>query len=541
MPLKRVLTILLAALAASLLQARVHVVAASKEKVLHSFGKPKTKDGTSPYAGLVFDTSGTNLYGTTAYGGAEGNGTVFELLPGSNGNWSEKLLHFFYKKEGSFVNAGVIFDGAGNLYGTTVQGGILGGCGGNGCGGVFELTPGANGTWTEKGLYQFTGGEDGAAPYASLLFDAAGNLYGTTAVGGNLSACSGHGCGVVFQLAPGTNGTWVETVLYKFMGGKDGYQPYASLISDSAGNLYGTTEFGGNLTACSGYGCGVVFQLTPGANGSWSEKVLHAFAGEDGAGPYAGLTFGTSGNLYGTTASGGNTSCGGNGCGTVFELTPGANGKWTNKVQYRFNGTNGQNPVAGLTLDKSGNLYGTASFGGNVSCNNGKGCGTVFKLTPRPHETWAGEVLHRFDGRYGDWPEAGLVLDPTGNLFGTTMVGGNYNNGIVFENHAAKLMPRSSTLVRKNRKFRCFAAKGRSRSCGPATAKTWAHFLPGRGQPALPSTGRTCGSQTTGTARLASCGPATARAWAHSRLGKGPTRSGWLLTERTCGLRMVSE
>jgi uncharacterized repeat protein (TIGR03803 family) len=182
---------------------------------------------------------------------------------------------------------------------------------------IFELTPNPDGSWKEKVLHTFMDGKDGESPNGALIFDQAGNLYGTTVGGSNLGDCDGVGCGTAFKLTPNPDGSWTESVLHHFTGGKDGADPAAGLIFDHAGNLYGTTEAGGNLNCNSGVGCGVVFKLTPNSNGGWQERVLHAFTDRAGAFPLAGLIFDAAGNLYGTTGGDGTTTFG-----SVFEITP---------------------------------------------------------------------------------------------------------------------------------------------------------------------------------------------------------------------------
>src|SRR5271157_110097 len=378
------------------------------EKVLHSFNNNGT-DGALPYAGLIFDAAG-NLYGTTWLAGTYGYGTVFELTPTAGGGWTEQVLHSFGNgTDGNQPVAGLIFDAAGNLYSTTVGGGDYD------YGTVFELTPAAGGGWTEQVLHSFGNGTDGASPYAGLIFDAAGNLYGTTYLGGT------YGYGTVFELTPAAGGGWTEQVLYSF-DYTDGAHPEAGLIFDFAGNLYGTTAFGGTGTFRSG-GCGTVFELTPTAGGGWTEKVLYSFGNSlsDGLGP-GGLIFDAAGNLYGTTAYGGTY-----GGGTVFEVTPAAGGGWTEQVLRSFNGTDGAFPSAGLIFDAAGSLYGTASEYGAY------GDGTVFELTPGGGGNWAEQVLHSFNGTDGDGPGAGLIFDAASNLYGTTSGGGTYGYGTVFE------------------------------------------------------------------------------------------------------------
>jgi len=388
--------------------------AASTEQVLYSFCTlSNCTDGATPSASPIFDAAG-NLYGTTLYGGAYGCGTVFQLAPAANGTWTEAVLYSFCSggTDGAYPYASLIFDAAGNLYGTTEWGGAYG------CGTVFRLAPAANGTWTEAVLYSFGNGTDGQNPLAGLIFDAAGNLFGTTYGGG------AYRVGTVFELAPGTNGKWTEKVLHSF--GKDGFSPVASLIFDPAGHLYGTTSDGGF------YGWGTVFQLTSGARGKWTEKVLHSFGnGNDGHEPYAGLTLDAAGNLYGTTWAGGSGSCYYGGCGTVFRLSPGKKGKWKEQVLHRFsaNGTDGFQPYAGLILDAAGDLYGTTYLGGAY-----EDLGTAFRLALGTNGKWTEKVLHSFGrGTDGDGPWGSLIFDAAGNLYGTTQGGGAYGRGTVFE------------------------------------------------------------------------------------------------------------
>ena len=227
----------------------------------------------------------------------------------------------------------------------------------------------------------------GLEPDAGLIFDAAGNLYGTTYYGADQSCgYEDYGCGTVFELTPKAGGGWTENVLHRFSG-KDGESPSTTLILDASGSLYGTNPLGGDQSCGNGYGCGTVFKLTQKADGIWTETVLHVFdgGGENGYSPEASLIFDASGNLYSTTYEGGALSCYyGYGCGTVFELTPTARGKWAEKILYTFNnnGIYGSGPVASLIFDTSGNLYGTTIRGGNQTCGNNDGCGTVFEITP---------------------------------------------------------------------------------------------------------------------------------------------------------------
>jgi len=423
---KKVLFLLIAipVVVSGFLTAVIPTFAASKYKVLYRF-KNNDKDAAQPSGPLIFDAAG-NLYGTSLQGGVYGReggdagyGTVFQLIPGRNGKWKEKLLRSFNGTDGYNPNGGVTFDAAGNLYGTTYNDSN-----------AFQLTPGANGKWTEKVLYSFSGGSDGFLPNSSVIFDAAGNLYGTTSWGGD-PICS---CGVVFELSPSANGSWTEKVLHTFIGGKDGTFPNG-VVFDAAGNLYGTT-YGGGLTDR-----GTVFELTPGANGQWSETVLHTFNGKDGSHPETGLIVDAAGKLYGTTTYGGVLGSGCNestcGTGTVFRLTPGKEGEWKEKVLHSFrpDGKDGSSPDSSLSFDANGNLYGTTYTGG---IHGSYGFGTVFRLAPGANDKWKETVLHKFSsGGDGGNPASGLIVDGVGNLYGTAENGGNHGLycqcGTVFE------------------------------------------------------------------------------------------------------------
>jgi len=336
------------------------------ETVLHSFGNGT--DGSGPEAGLILDSAG-NLYGTTAFGGIYGLGTVFELSPRAGGGWTETVLHSFGNGNDGQLPVAPLVYADGNLYGTTNGGGI------HDAGTVFELSPNGGGGYTETLLHNFgnPATNDGSYPSAGLVFDSAGNLYSTTSQGGI------HGFGTAFELSPRQGGGWTETLLHNFgnPSTNDGYIPYTGLIFDSAGNLYGTTSGGGI------HGGGTAFELSPRGGGSWTETVLHNFGGgTDGAYLLAGLAMDTAGNLYGTTDSGGiHSNCSG-GCGTAFELSPRQGGGWTERVLHNFgSGADGNEPAAGLVLDSAGNLYGTTEGGGIHSCG-GLGCGTAFKIAP---------------------------------------------------------------------------------------------------------------------------------------------------------------
>jgi uncharacterized repeat protein (TIGR03803 family) len=349
--------------------------AASKYKTLYKFSGGK--DGKFPQASLIFDQAG-NLYGTTAGGGAHQWGIVFQLVPNLDGSWKENVLHQFTGgNDGGEPLAGLIFDQAGNLYGTTTQGGTC--VFKQGCGVVFKLTPKGDGTWTESVIHSFKY-TDGATPTAGVVFDPAGNLYGTTSGGG-----AHEGAGTVFKLAHNPDGSWTESVLHNFCSRQncsDGVGPEAGLVFDLVGNLYGTT--------------GKVFKLTPNPDGSWTESVLHSFCSRPNCGdeelPEGSLIFDQAGNLYGTTLLGGVLNQG-----TVFKLTPNADGRWTESVLHSFcsrpNCGDGERPLAGLIFDQAGNLYGTTFAFGDQDCFSGDGCGVVFKLTPNLNGGWKEAVL----------------------------------------------------------------------------------------------------------------------------------------------------
>jgi uncharacterized repeat protein (TIGR03803 family) len=398
---------------------------AQTESILHSFNNGGS--GGSPVAGLLIDASG-NLYGTTEFGGSpehlSDQGVVFRFAL-TAGRWQETVLMDFHSEDGSF--GGLVQDAAGNLYGVSTNGGIAGTCPQTnlpGCGTVFEISPTSSGQWKRTQLYAFTGGADGATPAATLVFDSAGNLYGTAVQGGNLTDCSGSGCGVVFKLSPSSGGAWTETVLYAFTDVNDGAHPLSPVVFDSAGNLYGTTWE-------SNPGGGAVYELSPITSGAWTETVIHTFGGSDGALPIGGLIFDPSGNLYGTTAEGGSVAyCMGRGCGTVFELSP-SGSSWTETTIHTFTGgADGKNSQAGLARDSAGNLYGTTSTDGGLKN------GIVFELSPSSGGTWTEKLLHAFRGPTTDGQNPGrgpVVIDAAGNLYGTTEAGGTLGYGVVYK------------------------------------------------------------------------------------------------------------
>ncbi|HWY59159.1 MAG TPA: choice-of-anchor tandem repeat GloVer-containing protein [Terriglobales bacterium] len=415
--------ILALAAAIVLAPAIASVDAAGTYKILYSFGPRNSHGcyGESPYAGLTIDTLG-NLYGVTSSSSSycAPGGTAFKLSPTSSGGWKERTLHLFgSQKDGSTPVGSMVLDPAGNLYGTTA----------GGFGTVFELI--LKNKWNESILHNFTGNNDGDSPVSSLAWDSKGNLYGTTLSGGinNCDQVSQGGCGTVFELTQGSDGSWNEKVLYEFTGGKDGSNPRSGVVLDSVGNIYGTAGFGGSdICGYPNIGCGTAFELEPNPDGSWKFKVLHEFSlkGDGGAGPWGTLTMDNTGNLFGTAAGGGHY-----GPGVVFEFEHTATG-WKERVLHAFTGGNdGANPFfEKLVFDSAGNIYGTTEAGGT------HGNGVAFELTTRTGGGWPERVLHNFGkSRSSDGanPYAGVVLDAAGHLYGTTLNGGRFGYGTVFE------------------------------------------------------------------------------------------------------------
>jgi len=367
-------------------QARV-----AKEVVLHN-------SEASNYTGVMRDSAG-NLYGTTGGSGTANWGVVYKV---DKAHRYKVLYNFTGGSDGANPYAGVIRDSAGNLYGTTYFGGIAAGEAGFGV--VYKLDT----TGNETVLYAFTGGSDGRYPQSGLLRDPDGNLYGTTAPG----ILGSPGFGSVYKVDTSGN----ETVLYNFTGGADGAYPQSGVIRDPGGNLYGTTLDGG------AYGDGVVYKLDP----NNQETVLYNFTGGgDGGGPWAGVVADSGGNLYGTTTAGGTANWG-----VVYKLD--TSGLET--VLYSFTGLADGGRACGRRDPRpKRNLYGTTVFGGGTV---GSGvAGVVYEIDVAGQET----VLHSFGisgahpggGRLH--PNAGVVRDPEGNLYGTTAIGGKYGTGVIFE------------------------------------------------------------------------------------------------------------
>ena len=373
---------------------------AQQFQVIHDF--MNHGDGGNPYSGLT--PFHGKFFGTTA-------GTVFSLeLEGSSWilNTLFNLPGYPYNG-GSWIMAKVVVGPDGALYGTTYEGGVLHGCvNGNGCGVVFKLQPpatfchGIQCFWKQTVLHTFTGGADGGNPISEVVFDRAGNLYGTTPYGGN-TTCT-LGCGVVYKMTP-SGGGWTQTVIYNFTGGNDGAYPSSGLIFDQAGNLYGVAD---------GRTVGVIYELTP-SDGAWTETVLHNFQpATDGAGPQYSLVADASGNMYGVTYDSGPASGG-----TLYEWSPSGGGTFS--VLYSFGLAYGEpsSPSGTPVFDGAGNLYGTTSHGGSRFLD----FGTVYKLSPSS-QGWIETDLHTFTGNDGIFPFCSVVLDQQDRLYGTASMGG---------------------------------------------------------------------------------------------------------------------
>ncbi|HXR16773.1 MAG TPA: choice-of-anchor tandem repeat GloVer-containing protein [Terriglobales bacterium] len=410
-----------------------------KEKVLYSF--QGGSDGQDPAGGVVFDSLG-NLYGATQEGGADNCspvaacGTVYQLAPSAKngGSWTETVLHVFQGKavdDGDFPRGGIIADAVGNIYGTTGYGGtgdcVLLGIKG-GCGTIFEMSPPQrkDGAWTYTILYSFKGGKDGNVPFGDLVFDGAGNLYGSTEFGGGKGTTCDPDyyqyCGTVFKLSPPKTkgGKWTEQVLHSFAGGSDGGNPNGGLVLDSAGAIYGTTVAGGNQGCMTNYsvGCGIVFELRPPTvkSGTWAEKRVKVFTGgNDGGVPNGGLIFDAKGALYGTAGGGAQQD------GVVYQLTHNSAGAWVEAVVHTFiDNVHGRDPVGPVTLDSAGNLIGSALWGQYFR-------GLVYRLEPPKNGggTWSYAIPYEFKGApAAAYPEARLIFDNTGNIYSTTIGGG---------------------------------------------------------------------------------------------------------------------
>ena len=433
--------------------------AAIHEAVLYSFSgcavyycTNGNRDGLDPTSALTADSAG-NLYGTTQYGGNFGTGcypstcsTVFKLTR-AGASWKKTTIYYFRGivpngvADGSYTTAGLLmFKGA--LYGTTYQGGSGTACPG-GCGTVYRLTPPAAGQtlWNEQVLWSFTGIADAATPHSPLFADATGALYGTY-LGNDTLFANGTGLGGVFKLTPPASGktAWTEQVISNLGAGTIGEQPVAGVIGDAAGNLYAVAT--GNVYQ---NGPSAVVKLTPrnAARSLWTTTVLHQFTttGAEGSYPRGGLVMDAKGNLYTTTSAGAGAGCIHRlGCGTVFELSPPANGgvPWNVHVLHTFTGgPDGGNSQAGLAMDSSGNLYGTTQYGGSTE-NYSLGSGVVFELAANGQFSvyaltgWCCSSIYGKPDHDGAFP-FGAPLLANGALFGTSTAGGTNNIGAVFE------------------------------------------------------------------------------------------------------------
>lgn len=376
---------------------------ASTGKLIYSFAGGL--DGEYTDTELVRDSAG-NLYGTSVQGGMYGGGTVFQVTPGGV---HTVLYNFTGGADGGEPYKGVTLDAQGNLYGTAVTGG--GGSCEGGCGVVFKVTN-SGGSWTESAIHAFTG-SDGSGPGSPVAI-ANGYVFGTTPTGG------AYGMGVVYQLKADGSGDWHFHVIHTFTGGADGGGGSAGrLFIDPHGNLFGVCTVGGVN------GFGTVYEMSPN-QGSWQFMTLYAFKDQpDGASPYSSVTFDKAGNLYGTTYY-----AGANDQGTVYKLTN-SNGTWTESVLYSFKGgKDGAAPISGLVADSAGNFYGTTSDGGSSACS----CGTIFKMTRGSAGKWTESVAYRFPGAPGPgFAYNGIITDGNGNFYGTTVHGGTSNDGVIYE------------------------------------------------------------------------------------------------------------
>ena len=371
-------------------------------KIVYSFAGGT--DGEYLDTELVRDSAG-NLYGTTVQGGAYASGTVFQVTPAGI---HTVLYSFTGGPDGGEPYKGVTLDAQGNLYGTAVTGG--GGSCDGGCGVAFKLTN-SGGVWTQTVIHSFTGA-DGSGPGSPVAIDKQGNVYGTTPTGGK------YGMGTLYLIQP-NGGNWKFHVIHAFTGGADGGGGSAGkLLIDPSGNIFGVCTVGGIN------GLGTVYEVSR-VNGRITFTTLYTFKDTpDGALPYSGLTFDKLGNLYGTTYY-----AGANDLGTVYSLTRN-NGTWTETVLYSFQGgADGSSPISSLVADRHGNFYGTTSADGG-SC----GCGTIFRMSPSVAGTWTESVIYRFPGAPGlGNAYNGIITDGAGNFYGTTVSGGTADDGAIYE------------------------------------------------------------------------------------------------------------
>jgi uncharacterized repeat protein (TIGR03803 family) len=392
--------LVLASIAASLtFMPATPAQAADAYKVLHSFGKGD--DGVIVYGGVALDTKG-NLYGTTSGGGAyrEYGGTVYELSPNADGTWTEQILHSFSSTDpaGNSPSATPALDENGNIYATADENHSY-------FGSAFELSPGSP-DWKLTIIHRF-GPKDKTRPmpWTGIIRSEGGDMYGA------------GGC--AFELSPG-NDQWKYSYLHCFPAFRgDGMGP-GSLVPDIQGNLYGVTAYGGENDSCGG-GCGTAFELSHQPDGQWKETILHSFgAPGDGDFPRGTLVLDEQHNLYGVAFGGS--------YGDIFRISPDGPGDWKEKILYTIPTYNdGEGPTGGLVRDSAGNLYGLTATGGDHDC------GVIFKLAPGPNDKWTYTLLHTFAGTDGCQPSAGMIMDDQGNLYGTTVLGGLYSGGTAFE------------------------------------------------------------------------------------------------------------
>jgi uncharacterized repeat protein (TIGR03803 family) len=376
---------------------------AQAEKVLHSFDGD---DGNFPWAGVTIDAQG-NLYGTTLTGGTSGavGGTVFKMSPPvSGGAWSFEVIHDFdIYDDGYAPSDSPILDSAGNAYGTADYM-------------VYELSPTNSGPWKESKLHSFDSYPMDGQSGLGLIFDPYGNLFGTTVYGGV------YAHGTVFEMTAEPDGSWTERVIQSFDKANGDY-PGGPVVMDTYGNLYGVTVYGGDYNGCES-GCGLVYELSPNSDGTWTESVLHIFNPNVGdfIFPSGQLAFDSNGNLYGTASQGGPYGNGG-----IFELEKSAG--YAEQILFGFGAysTDGITPINGVVFDLSGNLYGVTVAGGDYSL------GTAFKLTPATQGQWTETILHSFGSGLDGQQPRGASVDASGNVFGTTLYGGYHQRGIVFE------------------------------------------------------------------------------------------------------------
>jgi uncharacterized repeat protein (TIGR03803 family) len=389
--------------------------------VIHDF--TNGSDGGNPVTGLTVAGTDT-FYGTARTGGSTNNGLVFKLSHRGSGWVLVPIYTFQGGMDGANPFAAAAIGPDGRLYGTTENGGG-GNCSGfgSGCGTIYALAPSANasgnalGSWTETVLYRFQGGYDGADPFGMLVFDRAGNAYGTTQIGGSSTQClpAGTGCGTAYELS-GAGDNWAKTILWSFGHGFDGVEPFNGLQFDTSGNLYGTTFVGGTDQD------GTIFELSP-SGSDWTESVLYSVTdGTDGGLPYTAVIFDSQGNLITPTSDGGSGAGG-----TVVQLTKSGNSWQFNLLYSLTNPAEAEcGPFGTLLMGSAGNLYGT------TRCDGANRLGSVFELSPT-QDGWVYSTLHDFSGSDGQNPYSSLVIDSDGNLFGTTLLGGQYGQGVVFE------------------------------------------------------------------------------------------------------------